>query len=71
MSELHLQDKFLIPFFQDELVYQEIKANTITNSLIIEEDMQAFIANTELNQKSSQEICYRQVPTELILRGVV
>jgi type I restriction enzyme, R subunit len=53
MSELCLQDEFLIPFFRDELVYQEIKANTITNSLIIEEDMQAFIANTELNQKSS------------------
>jgi hypothetical protein len=52
MSELHLQDKFLIPFFRDELGYQEVKANTITNSLIIEEDLQAFIATTELNQKS-------------------
>jgi type I restriction enzyme, R subunit len=70
MSELHLQDKFLIPFFWDELVYQKIKANPITNSLIIEEDMQAFITNAELNQKSSQEICYCQVPTDLILRGV-
>jgi len=52
MSELHLQDKFLVPFFRDELGYQEVKANTITNSLIIEEDLQTFIATTELNQKS-------------------
>jgi type I restriction enzyme, R subunit len=52
MSELHLQDKFLIPFFRDGLGYQEVKANTITNSLIIEEDLQTFIATTELNEKS-------------------
>jgi type I restriction enzyme, R subunit len=52
MSELHLQAKFLIPFFRDELGYQEVKANTITNSLIIEEDLQTFIATTELNQKA-------------------
>ncbi|MEH2248060.1 type I restriction endonuclease [Nostoc sp.] len=51
MSELHLQDKFLIPFFRKELGYQEVKANTITNSLIIEEDLQTFISTTELNQK--------------------
>ncbi|MGB3755489.1 MAG: hypothetical protein WBA07_03845 [Rivularia sp. (in: cyanobacteria)] len=29
MSELHLQDKFLLPFFRQELGYQEVKANTI------------------------------------------
>ena len=52
MSELHLQDRFLIPFFQKELGYQEVKANTIApNTLIIEEDLQAFIATTALNQK--------------------
>ncbi|MEG4445231.1 DEAD/DEAH box helicase family protein [Microcoleus sp. AT9_B5] len=51
MSELNLQDKFLIPFFRESLGYQEVKANTITNSLIIEEDLQAFISTTELNQK--------------------
>jgi hypothetical protein len=28
MSELHLQDKFLIPFFRESLGYQEVKANT-------------------------------------------
>jgi hypothetical protein len=31
MSELHLQEKFLIPFFQEGLGYQEVKV--ITNSL--------------------------------------
>lgn len=29
MNELHLQDKFLIPFFRDGLGYQEVKANTV------------------------------------------
>jgi type I restriction enzyme R subunit len=52
MSELHLQDKFLIPFFRDNLGYQEVKANTISNdSLIIEEDLHTFIATTKLNYK--------------------
>lgn len=51
MNELHLQDKFLIPFFRDGLGYKEVKANTITQALIIEEDLQAFISDTELNKK--------------------
>lgn len=51
MNESHLQDKFLIPFFRDGLGYREIKANTVTQSLIIEEDLQAFISDTALNKK--------------------
>lgn len=51
MNELHLQDKFLIPFFRDSLSYKEVKANTVTQSLIIEEDLQAFIEGSSLNQK--------------------
>jgi type I restriction enzyme R subunit len=51
MSELHLQDKFLVPFIQTELGYREVKPNTVTNSLIIEEDLQEFISSTTLNQK--------------------
>ncbi|BBL58880.1 DEAD/DEAH box helicase family protein [Methylomonas koyamae] len=51
MNELHLQDRFLVPFLRDSLGYREVKANTVTQSLIIEEDLQAFIAETELNQK--------------------
>jgi len=58
MNELHLQDKFLIPFFRDGLGYREVKANTITQSLIIEEDLQAFISDTEPNRK----------PYELLLK---
>jgi len=52
MNELHLQDKFLIPFFRDGLGYQEVKANTVTQSLIIDEDLQAFISGTALNKKN-------------------
>jgi len=51
MNELHLQDKFLIPFFRDTLHYQEVKANTVSNSLIIEEDLERFISETEMNKK--------------------
>lgn len=51
MNELHLQDKFLIPFFREGLGYKEVRANTVTQSLIIEEDLQEFIAESSLNQK--------------------
>jgi len=51
MNELHLQDRFLLPFFKDCLGYNVVKANTITESLIIEEDLEAFISETELNKK--------------------
>lgn len=51
MNELHLQDKFLLPFFRENLGYREVKANTVTSSLIIEEDLQEFISQTKLNKK--------------------
>lgn len=56
MNELHLQDKFILPFFSDDLGYQEVKANTVTESLIIEEDLQAFIETTSLNKKPYQAL---------------
>ncbi len=56
MNELHLQDKFLIPYFVEGLGYKEVKANTITNTLIIEEDLQAFISDTELNKKPYEQL---------------
>jgi len=34
MNELHLQDKFLIPFYGGGLGYREVNANTVANSLI-------------------------------------
>ena len=51
MNELHLQDRFLIPFFRDGLGYKEVKANTVTQALIIEEDLQEFISEAALNKK--------------------
>ena len=51
MNELHLQDKFLVPFMRDSMGYREVKANTVSNSLIIEEDLEEFISGTELNKK--------------------
>ena len=56
MSELHLQDKFLVPFIKTELGYREVKPNTVTNSLIIEEDLQEFIATTTLNQRAYEAL---------------
>ena len=56
MNELHLQDKFLIPFFRDGLGYKEVKANTVTQALIIEEDLQEFISEAALNKKSYEAL---------------
>ena len=46
MIELQLQEKFLIPFFIDNvngLGYKEVKATTITSNLIIEEDLKQLL----------------------------
>jgi type I restriction enzyme R subunit len=51
MNELHLQDKFLVPFMRDGLGYREVKANTVSNSLIIEEDLEEFISSSTFNKK--------------------
>lgn len=56
MNELHLQDKFLLPFFRDALGYQEVKANTVSNSLIIEEDLERFVSGTEMNKKPYESL---------------
>jgi type I restriction enzyme R subunit len=56
-SELHLQEKFLLPFFVSNLGYNEVKANTVNaSSLIIEEDLEAFISGTELNRAPYQAL---------------
>jgi type I restriction enzyme R subunit len=73
MNELHLQDKFLIPFFRDGLGYKEVKANTVTQSLIIEEDLQAFISRSQLNKKPYENLLkkfrgdHKQLLHELIM----
>ncbi|MCM3654104.1 DEAD/DEAH box helicase family protein [Metabacillus litoralis] len=56
MNELHLQDKYLLPFFREYLGYREVKANTVTSSLIIEEDLQEFISETKLNKKPYESL---------------
>ena len=59
MNELHLQDKFLIPFITDNingLGYKEVKANTIANNLIIEEDLKQFLSETELNKANYEKL---------------
>ena len=52
MQETLLQDRFILPFLCDTLGYQEVKPNTVSNSLIIEEDLAAFVAGTPLNEKN-------------------
>ena len=59
MNELHLQDKFLIPFITDNvngLGYKEVKANTITTSLFIEEDLKQFLSETTLNKDNYEKL---------------
>lgn len=54
MSELIIQDKYTIQFFTnrtDGLKYQEVKANTVSEHLIILNDLLNFISKTELNKK--------------------
>lgn len=67
MNELTLQDKFLIPFFRDGLSYTEVKANTVTNSLIIEEDLQAFISGSSLNAKPYKTLLKKYAVDEAAL----
>ena len=52
MQETLLQDRFILPFLHGGLGYREVKPNTVSNSLIIEEDLAAFVATTTLNEKN-------------------
>ncbi len=59
MNELHLQDKYLVPFITDNvngLGYKEVKANTITTSLFIEEDLKQFLSETTLNKANYEKL---------------
>lgn len=63
MNELHLQDKFLIPFFTAQngtgLSYQEVPPNTVNQSLIIKNDLQNFLQHTDLNKKPYQKLIHQ------------
>lgn len=59
MNELHIQDKFLIPFFTSNvegLGYREVKANTISNNLFIEEDLLEFLSSTTMNKDNYKKL---------------
>lgn len=59
MNELHLQDKFLIPFITnqvDGLGYKEVKANTISENLIVEQDLNLFLSETDLNKDNYKKL---------------
>ena len=60
MNELHLQDKFLIPFFTTNngkgLGYKEVSANTITSNLIIEEDLIEFLKTSKVNKENFSKL---------------
>jgi len=59
MSELLIQEKYLIHFFSersDGLKYNEVKANTVSQDLIIESDLHHFISSTKLNKTSYKKL---------------
>ena len=59
MNELHIQDKFLVPFFTSNvegLGYREVKANTISNNLFIEEDLLEFLSSTTMNKDNYKKL---------------
>ncbi|MBW7954283.1 DEAD/DEAH box helicase family protein [Candidatus Gracilibacteria bacterium] len=59
MKELQLQDKYLIHFFTekaDGLKYKEAKANTVSDKLFVEGDLQSFISETSLNKDSYKSL---------------
>lgn len=60
MNELHLQDKFLIPFFTTNhgvgLGYREVQPNTVTSNLIIESDLIEFLKTSEVNKENFKNL---------------
>ncbi len=55
MSEQLLQEKYLLHFLTerpDGLRYNEVKANTVSKDLIVEEDLRPFLSNTERNKEN-------------------
>lgn len=73
MNELHLQDKFLVPFFTTNhnvgLGYREVKPNTVTNNLIIEADLLEFLSQSELNKQNYQKLLKKYSHDEKKLIG--
>lgn len=60
MNELHLQDKFLIPFFTTNhgvgLGYREVAPNTVSSNLVIESDLIEFLQTSEVNKGNFKKL---------------
>ncbi len=59
MNELYLQEKYLVNFLcerEDGLKYNEVKANTVTGSGFIQEDLRQFISETTLNRVNYKKL---------------
>jgi len=70
MNELHLQDKFLIPFFREGLGYREVKANTVTSSASLFHLMRAWrvISTTLTDQATGQVTMQATMQAEKVLQ---
>ncbi len=59
MDELVLQDKYLMNFFTqrtDGLQYKEVKANTVSKTHFVVEDLKYFISQTSLNKSAYRKL---------------
>jgi len=59
MTELDLQDKYLIHFLTertDGLNYKEVKANTVSSKFFVVEDLKNFISETSLNKDNYRKL---------------
>ncbi len=66
MTELDLQDKYLINFLckrTDGLQYNEAKANTVSANFFVIEDLKNFLSQTDLNKASYKKLL-RKFPSE-------
>ncbi len=71
--ELHLQDKFLIPFFREGLGYRKVKPNTVTLSASLFHLMRAWrVISTTLTDQATGQVTMQatdqatmQLPTKL------
>jgi len=70
MNELHLQDKFLIPFFREGLGYREVKANMVTSSASLFHLMRAWrvISTTLTDQATGQVTMQATMQAEKVLQ---
>ena len=72
MKELDLQDKYLMHFFcerPDGLKYKEAKANTVSSSFFINEDLRHFISETTLNKSNYRKLLKKFDSEKMLLEA--